>query len=170
MGNATAAARKAGYMDGPASTQPGGKGKGSGLRSHASRLLDRKDISDAIVEECTRRLSADLPVNLALVQSIATGTAGSEERPIGHAVRLKALEMMLNRGGLGESLNITQKVEVEVTVRDRWEKVARMVAARGESPTDLLRNLPGPEREAILRAIEWKNEIPIDIEAEEVEE
>ena len=150
--NATEAARRAGYTAGPASGQAKAKGRGSGLRVTASRLLDRDDISQAIVEETLRRLKADLPVNLELVQQIATGKAGNEDRPVSHAIRLKALELIVNRAA-PETLKVEHGGQVEVTVRDRWERVCRMAALRGEDPETLLRNLPPADQEAIRQAL-----------------
>jgi len=140
--NATEAARQAGFQ-----------AKGAGLRSVASRLLDRDDVAQAIVEETLRRLKADLPVNLGLVQAIASGEAGTEERPVSHAIRLKALEMMVGRAA-PETLRVEQDVKVEVTVRDRWERLCRMAVARGEDPEVMIRNLPEADRVAIMGALQ----------------
>jgi hypothetical protein len=105
-----------------------------------------------VVEETLRRLKADLPLNFGLVQAIAQGTAGTEERPVSHAIRLKALEMMVGRAA-PETLRVEQEVRVEVTVRDRWEKLCRMAVARGEDPEVMIRNLPDTDRVAILAAL-----------------
>lgn len=154
--NATEAARRAGFQ-----------AKGSGLRSVASRLLDRDDIAQAVVEETLRRLKADLPVNLGLVQSIATGEAGTENRPVSHQVRLKALEMMVERAAPA-TLRVEQDIRVEVTVRDRWEKLCRMAVARGEDPEVMIRNLPEADRIAVLAALQTPASVT-DAQTEEVE-
>lgn len=148
--NATEAARVAGYRQGIASTQANGRGKGSNLRKTASELLARQDVSDAVVEETLRRLKADLPVHLDLVARLADGRAGTEERPVSHAVQLKALELVVNKAA-PDTLKIEQDVKVEVTVNERWERLCRMAVARGEDPEAVLRNLP-PEQQAVIRA------------------
>lgn len=159
--NATAAARKAGYKD---------NGTNS-IRVMASQLMDRDDVSKAIVEETLRRLRASLPVHLGLVQEIAEGrTKHPDDQPISPAVRLKALELMTGAAGVGPTTRVEQEVRVEVTVRDRWERLARMAAARGEDPQTVLANLPEPERLAVMRAIEGPQAEAVDAEYEEVEE
>lgn len=169
-GVASQAAREAGYQSGPASFVPNGRGKGAGLRNQASKLLDRKDVSDAIVEESTRRLASQLPVNLALVQKIADGSAGNADHPIRHNVRMKALELMIDRGGLGPKLQVEHTGEIVVSVRERWERIARMAAARGEDPQALLANLPEAERVAITSAIQLEIAGPVvEAEFQEVE-
>jgi hypothetical protein len=171
LGQAAPAARAAGYQAGPQSFARNGKGKGSGLRSQASRLLDRKDVADAIVEEATRRLATQLPLNLALVQRLADGSAGNDDHPVRHNIRLKALELMIDRGGLGPKLQVEHTGEVVVTVRERWERIARMAAARGEDPQALLANLPEPERLSIMGAIQTEMAGPVvEAEFEEVTE
>lgn len=158
--NATQAARAAGYKD---------NGKGN-IRGMAYEVLHREDVSKAVHEECLRRLRVHLPVNLELVQQIADGTAaGPDDRPIAPSVRLKALEMLVGAGGAGPRVQVEHTGEVQVTVRDRWEKIARMAAARGEDPTLLLANLPEPERVAIMAAIERAENGAIDAEFEEVQ-
>jgi terminase small subunit-like protein len=157
--NATAAARKAGYRDAGTNS----------IRVMASRLLDRDDVSKAIVEESLRRLRANLPVNLELVQSIAEGTAAKgDDQPVSYAVRLKALELLVDRGGAGPKLEVEHTGNVEVTVRERWELIARQAAARGEDPKALLNNLAPAERDIILAALEHKP--VIEAEYEELEE
>lgn len=166
LGVATEAARRAGYAHGPASNLADGRGKGAGIRVTASRLLDRQDIAEAIIEETSRRLATNLPVNLALVGRLADGSAGTELHPVRYNIQLKALELMIDRGGLGPKLQVEHSGAVGITVRDRWERIARMAAARGEDPTHLLANLPEPERLAIMGAIEGE---VTDAEYEEVE-
>lgn len=165
--NATEAARRAGYTSTDASSSSTGRGKGAGLRVTASRLLDRDDIADAIVEETLRRLKADMHVNMGLVQEIATGACGNENHPLSHATRLKALEIMLDRAA-PPTMKIEQDVKVEITVRDRWEKLCRMAVARGDDPESILRNLPETDRIAIRTALEHKEAATIDTEFEEV--
>lgn len=160
--NASQAARKAGFKDAGTNS----------IRVTASRLLDRKDVADAVVEETLRRLRCDLPVNLELVKQIATGEAAKgDDMPVSYAVRLKALELMVGAGGAGPKLQVEHTGEVEVTVRARWEKLARMAAARGEDPHTLLANLPEADRLAIMQAIAHE-ETPgaLDAEFEEAEE
>lgn len=154
--NATRAARKAGYKD---------NGTNS-IRVMASRLMDRDDIARAITEEALRRMRCDMPVHLELVRAIADGSAAQgDDRPVAHSTRLKALDLLVAAGGGGPRVQVEHTGEIVVTVRERWEKIARMAAARGESPEALLANLPEQDRRAILVALER----PVDAEFEEVQ-
>lgn len=165
--NATEAARVAGYTSGPATKSANGRGRGSNLRKYASELLARDDVAQAVVEETLRRLKADLPVHLDLVHRIADGRAGTDERPVSHAVQLKALEMIVSRAA-PETLRVEGEVRVEVTVRDRWERLCRMAVARGDDPETLIRNLPETDQSAIRAALQAPT--TVDATYEEVTE
>ena len=130
-------------------------GKNAGYKGKSVyQVLDREDVSLAIVEETRRRLMLDLPQHVQWIKDLASGEAGRDEQPVPMGVRLRAAEFLTSRGGLHEIQELHAVVDVNVTIIDKWKKLVALYKSQGKDTTLLLENLPENERLLITQGTE----------------
>lgn len=126
-GNAQEAMRVAGYED---------KGTGA-LRVLGCRLLQRQDILAALREVVISRISADLPVYVSTLARVAHAD--------GHKDQVKALGMLMSRGGLPEITQRDVNVNVTITTEQKVAEIRQMAEDLGLDPAKLLGNVTDAE-------------------------
>lgn len=119
--NFTRAASKAGY-----------EGDVATLQVQGSRLAHDERISEAMVEEARRRLHASSLLAVSELHKII------EDPETSRAVRLRAIQMNLNRVGLASSQTHLVKHQVTVTDADKIANIQEMARKLGMDPAKLL--------------------------------
>lgn len=138
-GNATQAARDAGYVDSPASREGDGRGPGAYVRQRGSDLLKRNDVRDAIIE-CSRSiLTGDIPQRLQKMVELASGQLLAEDPATGGAVKIrdvsdavvfKANQWLLQQGGLRDVVQHEPSPEMK-SVAETLKDIAARAKALG---------------------------------------
>ena len=119
-GSASAAARRAGYSD-----------KAGGERVSAHYLLHNEKILTAINEEITKRFRAGAALGHKVLVEVASDPA--------HPQRLRAAEMLLNRGGFGIVTEQHVKVEhTHVTSEEMTRRIEHLALRLGMDPAKVL--------------------------------
>jgi len=129
--NYTRAALTAGYSDSETSS----------IRVTAHRLAHDAKVLAAIHEESVRRVKANLPLAIRVIMEIA-------EDPLAAGnVKLKAAEMLLNRGGMHVVTKIesTKTVVHQLSSDQRTRRIAELMAKAPKA-------LPAPANSAISDA------------------
>lgn len=115
------AAAKAGYQGDPET-----------LRVTASRLAHDERIGRAMVEEAKRRVHASVVLAVSELHNIVADPTTSK------AIKVRAIEAVLNRAGMGSSQTHLVKHEVTVTDEEKIKNIRNMADRLGLDPTKLL--------------------------------
>lgn len=119
--NYTRAASKAGY-----------EGDVATLQVQGSRLAHDERIAAAMVEEARRRLHATALLAASELHKIV------EDETTSKTIKLRAIQMVLNRTGLGSSQTHLVKHEVTVTDQEKIANIQEMASKLGLDPAKLL--------------------------------
>lgn len=114
-GDASKAAAEAGYATNT-----------NAIQVQASRLMHRPDVLAAIREVVVARVSAELPV---YVHALATVAASVQ-----HKDQVKAIGMLLNRGGMPDMREINHNVNITITRAEKEAEIRQMAIEMGEDP------------------------------------
>jgi phage terminase small subunit len=120
--NFTRAARDAGFTD--------RGGNGVSIRVTAHRLAHHPKIQEAMQEEARRRLNSGL---IMAVSTLATHVRSNDPK-----VSLKAIEMILNRGGIHAMSEHKVNVEHTMNEDEMVRSIAMMAKKMGVDPSSLL--------------------------------
>lgn len=129
--NATEAARQAGYSD---------PGTGS-IRVRGHQVLHHPKVLEAIREFTLASIRADAPVLVDALKKVA----GSVQ----HKDQVKAIGMLLNRGGLPEITEKNINVNVTITKEEKIAEIRLMAEEMGLDPEKLLGNITDAEFEEV---------------------
>lgn len=135
-GNATEAARMAGYKD---------ESKGS-INVTAHRLLRRTDVKTAMQEEARSRLVDHLPLADKAVREIVSASEPKD--------RLKAAAMIFNRAGVHEVVERNVNVNVTMTSAEKVAEIRQMAETLGLDPEKLLGTVVDGEFEEVPEGLE----------------
>lgn len=135
-GDATAAAREAGYTD----------NKNGGLHVQAHRLTRRPDVLAAIREVVVARVAANLPVYVNALEKVATSAQ--------HKDQVKALGMLLSRGGLPDITQRDLNINITVNKDQQIAEIRQMAEEMGLDPAKLLGTVTDAEFTEIPKGME----------------
>jgi hypothetical protein len=133
--DATKAARAVGYVD---------NGNGS-IHVTAHRILMRPDILAAIREKTLAQIASDVPVYRKALDVIARTP---------HKDQVKAIGMLLNRGGLPEITEKHISVTVTLTRQEKEAEIRMMAETLGLDPKTLLGTVLDAEFEEVPEGME----------------
>lgn len=134
-GNATKAAKEAGYSNNT-----------NAISVQAYRLTHRPDVLAAIREMTVARVSAGLPVYVEALEKVA--------KNVQHKDQVKAIGMLLNRGGMPDVREINHNVVVTVTRAEKEAEIRQMAEELGMDPEKLLGTVTEAEYEEIPNGLE----------------
>ena len=128
-GNASAAARAAGYAAGSANS----------LKVQAHALLHAPKVQAAMLEYARTRLQANVPAYLREVHHLAT-----DRKTVKPETRLKAALGGLSRAGLGPEFNINQNTTLTIGFDEKLLELRRLAALAGDDPDKAVEGLLPP--------------------------
>ena len=134
-GDATKAATEAGY-----STNT------KAINVQASRLLHRADVLAAIRETTLARISSEAPVYVHALAKVAGN--------VQHKDQVKAIGMLLNRGGMPDVREINHNVNVTISRAEKEAEIRQMAEELGMDPEKLLGTVVEAEFEVVPDGLE----------------
>lgn len=132
----TEAARQAGY---------GHQGV-EALRVTASRILNKPAVLAAIREVVLQNITADVPVYVGALAQVAKNAQ--------HKDQVKAIGMLLNRGGLPDVTEKNINVNVTMSNQQKIAEITQFAEEMGLDPKTLLGNVTDADFEEIPEGME----------------
>ena len=129
----TEAARQAGYSHQEAQA----------LRVTASRLMHKPTVLAAIREVCMQNIASDAPVMVEALKRVALNQQ--------HKDQVKALGMLLNRGGLPDVTEKNINVNVTMSNQQKIAEITQFAEEMGLDPKTLLGNVTDVDFEEVKK-------------------